>query len=194
MIRALMIDTSSLKKGVCIVWKDAPMIVQHVTTSSPTARGGNTIVKTKLKNILTGQVLNESFRSGEKFAEADLEHHDSGFMYSDGTEWHFIDNVTYEQFALTAEDLGEDVGYLKDGLEGLQAMVIDGKIVSVKLPLSVDLQVTECDPAIKGSTAKAQQKNAKTETGLELMVPPYLNPGELIRVDTRDGRFIERVK
>ena len=189
-----MIDTSGLKKGVCIAYKGAPMIVQHVTTSTPTARGGNTIVKTKLKNLLNGQVLNESFRSGEKFEEADMEHHDCGFMYTDGSEWHFIDNTTYEQFGLTAEDLGEDVGYLTDGIQGLQALVIDGKIVSIKMPLSVDLTVTECDPAIKGSTAKAQQKNAKTETGFELLVPPYLNPGEKIRVDTRDGRFIERVK
>ena len=189
-----MIDTSGLKKGVCIVWKDAPMVVQQVSTSTPTARGGNTIFKTKLKNLLTGQVMNESFRGGEKFDEADLEHHDCGFMYSDGTEWHFIDNETYEQFALSGEDLGGDVGYLRDGLEGLQALLIDGSIVSIKLPLSVELKVTECDPAIKGSTAKAQQKNAVTETGLELMVPPYLEPGEMIRVDTRDGHFLERVK
>jgi elongation factor P len=189
-----MIDTSNLKKGVCLVYKGAPMIVQHVTTSTPTARGGNTISKTKLKNLLTGQVLNESFRSGEKFEEADLEHHDCGFMYSDGSEWHFIDNVTFEQFTLSGEDLGEEAVYLSDGIEGLQAMVIDGNVVSVKLPLSVDMTVTECDPAIKGATAKAQQKNAKTETGLEVMVPPYLNPGEKIRIDTRDGHFIERVK
>jgi len=189
-----MIDTSNLKKGVCLVFKGSPMIVQHVTTSTPTARGGNTISKTKLKNLLTGQVLNESFRSGEKFEEADLEHHDCGFMYSDGTDWHFIDNTTFEQFSFSGADLGDDVGYLSDGLEGLQAMVIDGSVVSIKLPMSVDLTVAECDPAIKGATAKAQLKSAKMDTGLEVMVPPYLNSGEVIRVDTRDGHFIERVK
>ncbi|HIG11570.1 MAG TPA: elongation factor P [Planctomycetes bacterium] len=189
-----MIDTNQLKKGVCIVFKGAPMIVQTATSSTPTARGGNTITKTKLKNLLTGQVLNESFRSGEKFEEADLEHHDCAFMYADGTEWHFIDNQTFEQFSLSKDDIGSDVGYMKDGLEGLQAMVIDGQVVSVKLPLSVDLEVTTCDPAIKGATAKAQLKNAVTETGLEVLVPPYLAAGEMIRVDTRDGHFIERVK
>jgi elongation factor P len=115
-------------------------------------------------------------------------------MYADGTEWHFIDNQTFEQFSLSKDDIGSDVGYMKDGLEGLQAMVIDGQVVSVKLPLSVDLEVTTCDPAIKGATAKAQLKNAVTETGLEVLVPPYLAAGEIIRVDTRDGHFIERVK
>lgn len=189
-----MIETNQLKKGVVISYKGAPMAVQTISTSSPTARGGNTITRARLKNLITGQVLNESFRGGEKFEEADLEHHDCGYMYSDGSEWHFIDNETFEQFALTAEELGEDVGYLKDGLEGLQAMLIDGKIVSLKLPLSVDLVVTQCDPAIKGATAKAQMKNAVCETGLEVMVPPYLEPGEMIRVDTRDGHFVERVK
>lgn len=189
-----MIDTSNLKKGVCLVFKGAPMIVQHVTTSTPTARGGNTISKTKLKNLITGQVLNESFRSGDKFEEADLEHHDCGFMYADGTEWHFIDNVTFDQFAFSGDDLGDDALYLRDGMEGLQAMVIDGNVVSIKLPMSVDLTVVECDPVIKGATAKAQLKPAKCETGLEVQVPPYLNAGELIRVDTRDGHFIERVK
>ena len=189
-----MIDSSGLKKGVCIQFKDAPMIVQHVTTSTPTARGGNTITKTKLKNLLTGQVLNESFRSGEKFDEVDMEYHDAAYMYSDGTDWHFMDNQTYEQFAISKDDLGDDALYLKDGLEGMQAMLIAGNVVSIQLPNSVDLLVTECDPAIKGATAKAQSKNAVCETGLELQVPPYLNPGELIRVDTRDGHFIERVK
>lgn len=189
-----MIDTSNLKKGVCLVWKGAPMIVQQVLSSTPTARGGNTIYKTKLKNLISGQVLNESFRSGEKFEEADLEHHDCGFMYSDGSDWHFIDNETFDQFSFSGEDLGTEALYLKDGMVGLQAMVIDGNVVSIKLPLSVDLLVSECDPAIKGATAKAQLKGAKCETGLEVQVPPYLNVGEIIRVDTRDGHFIERVK
>jgi len=189
-----MIDTSGLKKGVCIQWKDAPMIVQHVTTSTPTARGGNTITKTKLKNLITGQVLNESFRGGEKFDEVDMSYHDASFMYSDGTEWHFMDGETFEQFAFTKEDLGEDSLYLKDGQEGLKAMIIDERVVSVQLPNTVDLVVTQCDPAIKGATAKAQMKNAVCETGAEVQVPPYLNPGEVIRVDTRDGHFVERVK
>ena len=189
-----MIDTSNLKKGVCIVYKSAPMSVQHVTSSTPTARGGTTIFKTRLRNLLTGQILNESFRGGEKFEEADLQHHDCGFMYSDGSEWHFIDNVTFEQFAFGSDVLGDDAGFMAENVEGLQAMVIDGVVVSIKLPLSVDLKVVECDPVIKGATARAQLKSARTETGLEVMVPPYLNEGEMIRVDTRDGHFIERAK
>lgn len=189
-----MIETSQLKKGVYIHYKDQPMVVVDVSFSSPTARGGTTIAKTKLRNLLTSQLLSESIRGGEKFDEVDVEQHPANFMYSDGTRWHFMDETTYEQFDFGKDELGDDVGYLKDGLEGLRAMLIEGKIVSITLPMTVDLLVTETEPAIKGATAQAQLKAALCETGMTVMVPAYLVTGETIRVDTRDGHFVERVK
>ena len=189
-----MIETSDFKRGLCIQFKGAPMQIQQVSFSTPTARGGNTIAKTKLRNLLTGQLLNESIRGGEKFDEVDLEQHDASYMYSDGTSWHFMDNESFETFEFTAETLGEATGFLKDGQEGLRALLIDGAIVSVSLPMTVDLAVTETDPAIKGATAKAQLKPATLETGLVVQVPSYLTPGEIARIDTRDGHFVERVK
>jgi elongation factor P len=189
-----MIDSASFKRGACIQYKGAPMIVVDVTFASPTARGASTFVKTRLRNLLTGQLLSESIRSGEKFAEVDLEQHPASFMFSDGKRWHFMDETTYEQFDFGAEDLGENVGYLKDGQPGLKAMLIDGRVVSVALPNTVDLRVLETDPAIPGSTARAQMKPAKCETGISVLVPAYLTSGETIRVDTRDGHFVERVK
>ncbi|MDP6761539.1 MAG: elongation factor P [Planctomycetota bacterium] len=189
-----MIESNQFKRGVCIQFKGAPMVITAVTFSTPTARGGNTIAKTRLKNLISGQLLNESIRGGEKFEEVELEQHPCSFMYSDGTTWHFIDDETFEQFGFDAGDLGDDRLYLLDGVEGLRAMLIDGQVVSITLPLSVDLRVVECDPAIKGATAQAQLKGAVCETGLKVQVPPYLEVGEKIRVDTRDGHFIERVK
>lgn len=189
-----MIETSQFKKGVCIVHRDAPMIIVDVTFSSPTARGANTIVKTRLRNLLTGQLISESFRGGEKFNEVDLEQHPCTYLYKDSSGWHFMDNDTFEQFQLSAEELGEDADFLKDGQEELRAVLIDGRVVSIKLPTTVDLFVVETDPAIKGATATAQMKPAKLETGVTIQVPPYLASGELIRVDTRDGHFVERVK
>jgi len=105
-----------------------------------------------------------------------------------------MDESSYEQFQLDAEALGDAAGFLKDGQEGLRALLIEGRVVSLALPTTVDLLVTETDPVIKGATAKAQMKSATLETGLTIQVPPYLAPGELVRVDTRDGRFVERVK
>ena len=189
-----MIESGNFKRGDCIVFKDAPVTVVDVSFSTPSARGAGVIIKAKLRNLLTGQLLSETLRTGERFDEADLEQHPCSFMYSDGTRWHFMDEVTYEQFDLGADDLGDDAGYLKDGLEGLRAMVLDGRVVSVSLPMTVDLVVTETDPAIKGATAKAQLKQATLETGKVIQVPPYLTTGEKVRVDTRDGHFVERVK
>lgn len=189
-----MIDTSSFKRGVCLQFRGEPMIIVDVTFSTPTARGSNTIVKTRLRNLLTGQLISESIRSGEKFEEVDLERHKASYLYSDGTNWYFMDDETYEQFEFSGEELGEATGYIVDGIQGMQAMLIDGSVVSVDLPLTVTLRVVETDPAIKGATAQAQLKPAKTETGLVVQVPSYLTVDERIKVDTRDGHFIERAK
>lgn len=189
-----MIDSSNFKRGDCIVHKGAPMTVVHVTFSTPTARGAGVIVKTKLRNLLTGQLLIESLRAGEKFEEVDLEQHPCSYMYNDGTTWFFMDDETFEQFEFTGEQLGDQTGYLVDGIEGVRAMLIDGNVVSLTLPLNVELTVTETAPAIKGATAQAQLKSATLETGLTVQVPPYLESGETIRIDTRDGHFVERVR
>jgi elongation factor P len=189
-----MIETTEFKKGLYIKFRDQPMVIVDVSFSSPTARGGSTIAKTRLRSLLTNQLFSESIRSGERFEEVDVEQHPTSYMYSDGTRWHFMDEVTYDQFDLGADELADAVGYLKDGLEGLRAMLIGGRVVSVTLPTTVDLAVVETDPVIKGATAQAQMKQAKLETGLVVMVPPYLTSGEMIRVDTRDGHFVERVK
>jgi elongation factor P len=189
-----MIETSDFARGVCIQFKGQPMMITDVSFSTPTARGANTIARTKLKNLLTGQILNESIRSGERFEEVDLAQHPCTYLYSDGRSWHFMDEETYEQFELTAQQLEDQVGFLKEGQQDLRALYVDGKLVSIKLPTTVDLLVVETDPAIKGATAKAQMKPAKVETGLVVQVPPYLESGELIRIDTRDAHFVERVK
>ena len=188
-----MIEVSEFKKGLCIIYKGAPMIIVSVTFSTPTARGGSTIAKTRLRNLLTGQLISESIRTGGKYDPADVQAKPISFLYSDGSRWHFMDEESFEQFDFGAEELDDATGYLVDGIEGLRATVVEGRIVGVTLPNTVDLSVTECDPAIKGATAKAQLKRAVVETGLEVLVPPYLEAGERIRVDTRDGHFVERV-
>ena len=189
-----MIDTSAFKKGVCLVYKGEPMMVVDYSLSTPTARGANSIFKTKLRNLETGQLISESIRSGEKFEDLDVERHNASYLYTDGSKWYFMDDETYEQFEFDEQALGGAEEYLVDGIEGVQAMLIDGRAVSVQLPLTVILRVVECDPTIKGATAQAQLKLATTDTGLVVQVPPYVEPGESIKVDTRDGHFVERFK
>ncbi|MEW6072003.1 MAG: elongation factor P [Planctomycetota bacterium] len=189
-----MIEVSEFKKGLCLRFKGAPMMIVDVTFSTPTARGANTIAKTRLRNLLTGQLLSESIRSGERFEEVTHEQRPVTYLYGDGTRWHFMEAESFEEFDLGEEELGGKAGYLVDGIEGLRAVLVEGKIVDVVLPNTVDLLVTRADPAIKGATAQAQLKRAQVETGIEVAVPSYVVEGERIRVDTRDGHFVERVK
>ena len=189
-----MFDASDLRKGVCFQYKGAPMIVVDVSFSTPTARGGGTIAKTKMRNLLTGQLLTESLRSGEKYSPVDLERKSASYLYSDSEYFHFMESDTYEQFAMTADDIGDQSVFLQDGMEGIQAIVVDGKLVSVELPDTVVLEVVEADPVMKGATAKAQFKRAVVGDGIEIKVPGYVAVGTRIKVDTRDRHFIERVR
>lgn len=123
-----------------------------------------------------------------------MERHGASYLYNDGSSWHFMDDETFDQFELTREQLAGDDDYIVDGIAGVQAVLIDGAVVGIQLPLVVTLTVAECDPTIKGATAQAQLKPAKCDSGLEVQVPPYIEAGERIRVDTRDGHFVERAK
>ena len=153
-----MLDTSAFKKGVCLVFKGMPCMITDYSVSTPTARGANTIFKTKLRHLVTGQLFNESIRSGEKFEEVDMERHGASYLYNDGSSWHFMDDETFDQFELNADQLAGDEQYIVDGIEGVQAVLIDGSVVGIQLPMVVTLSVSECDPTIKGATAQAQLK------------------------------------
>lgn len=186
-----MLTTAELKRGLVIQLEQAPCLVLEVAFQSPSARGGNTLVKTKYRNLLTGQVLEKTFKSGEKVDEADFERHKGQFLYAAGDQGVFMDLETYEQFEI-GEELFEPLsGFLLDGTE-VQLGLFQGQVVSIDLPMVVELTVTETAPAIRHATATAQTKEALLETGLRIQVPGYLESGEKIRVDTRDGRFVSR--
>ncbi len=189
-----MYEVSDFKRGLCFVFRDQPIILTDFTTSTPTARGGATIAKCKLRNLITGQLLTESIRSGEKFARVDMERSSVSYLYSDGSAYHFMDAETFDQFELTAEQLGDHINWLTEGIEGLVSLRVDGNIVSVDFPQTVILEVIEADPVIKGATAKAQYKRSVVVTGAEVQVPGYVIVGQRIKIDTRDGHFIERVR
>lgn len=189
-----MLTTSDLKRGVLIEIDGDPYTILDVTFQSPSARGASTMVKIKVRNLRTQQVFDKTYRGGDKLAEPNFEKRPVQYLYRDPSGFHFMDEQSYEQFSLSEEELGDAIGYLTDGLEGVQAMVFNEKVIGIELPAHVVLRVVECDPVIKGATAQARAKPAKLETGRVVPVPEYLAPGELIRVDTRDGRYVERVK
>ena len=186
-----MISTAEFKRGLVIQIDGAPCVIIDVNFQSPSARGANTIVKTKYRNLLTSQVLEKTFRSGDKVDEADFERHKGQFLYADGDRGVFMDLETYEQFEQEAEQFAAVSPYLVDGADVLLGL-FQGRMITVEPPNTVELTVTETAPVLRNATATAQTKEAILETGLKLQVPPYLESGERIKVDTRDGRFISR--
>ena len=186
-----MITTSEFKKGLVIQIDGAPCLIIDVVFQSPSARGANTMVKTKYRNLITGQVLEKTFRSGDKVDEADFERHKGQFLYADGVKGIFMDLENYEQFEQDEEAFALLQPYLLEGTEVILGL-FQGRMVNVDLPMVVELTITETAPVMKHATATAQTKEAVLETGLRLQVPPYLEAGEKIKVDTRDGRFISR--
>ncbi len=186
-----MFTTSDFKKGLVIQLDGAPCLIVDVTVSSPTARGANTMVRTKYRNLITSQVLERTFRSGDKVDEADFERHKGQFLYADGTGGIFMDLENYEQYEMAEGDFEAVSPYLLEGTEVILG-IFEGRMVNVELPMTVELTVAETAPAMKNATATAETKDAILETGLKIKVPPYLEPGEKVKVDTREARFISR--
>ncbi len=187
-----MINSSDMKRGVLLDLDGAPWQIIDCAFQTPSARGASTITKIKIKNLKTGNVLSKSYRGGEMIPTADCEKRSVQFLYKDGDDYAFMDEENYDQFTLPSEILGDGAGYLTDGLN-VRSLLYNGDVINVELPNTVDLEVTDTAPAIKGATAQAQLKPATLETGIQILVPPYLTIGEKIRVDTREGKFVSRV-
>jgi elongation factor P len=188
------ISTGDFKRGLRILIEGDPYVILDVHVQSPSARGASSLSKLKVRNLRTGQVFDKTFRGGDKVEEPDLELRPVQFLYKDDDGFHFMDAQSYDQFTLSPDDLGDAGGYLKDGLAGIRSVVFNGRVISVDLPQTVVLRVTDTQPAMKGATAQAQTKPATLETGLVIQVPSYLESDELVLVDTREGRFMSRAK
>jgi elongation factor P len=189
--REQMLTTADFKRGLVIQLDGAPCLILDVATQSPSARGGHTLVKTKYRNLLTAQVLERTFKAGDKVDEADFERRKGQYLYPAGDGGVFMDLETYEQYELEEDLFAPVAGYLLEGAD-VQLGLFEGRVVSIDPPMTVELTVIETAPAIKHATATAQTKEAVLETGLRIQVPGYLESGERIKVDTRDGRFVSR--
>ena len=184
-----MISTSQFKAGVII--KIDKVMFEIIEYQLVKMQQRQPIVTTKLKNIKTGKVLEQAFRSGDKFEEVYLEEKPLQYLYREGNRYNFMDNTSYHEVVVDAAILGDAVNYLKENTEVL-GKYSDEELLSVILPSSVVLTVTETEPGVRGDTAKSGTKRAKVETGATINVPLFVNQGESVRVDTRTGQYLER--
>ncbi|MBI5587804.1 MAG: elongation factor P [Deltaproteobacteria bacterium] len=186
-----MIAATQLRVGMTILFNNEPyrvMTVQHITPGN--WRG---MVQTKLKHLKTGSTVENRFRSEDKLEKAHLEQHEMEYLYSDGSEYHFMNSETYEQVALSAEVLGDNVYYLIPNIK-IMVEYYNEAPVGIEPPKVVELKVTDTSPNMRGATVTASQKPATLETGLVVNVPAFIEVGETIRVDTAEGKYLERAK
>jgi elongation factor P len=187
-----LIGANELKRKLLIAVDGQPYVVLDVFFASPTARGAATMVRTKLRQLLTGAVMERSFRSNEKFEEPDVEFAPASFLYGDAAGCHFMDEKSYEQFVFSAEEVGNDRGYLKEGVS-LQVLKYNGAPVSLQLPQFVELAVISTELGLRGDTAAGgATKRATVETGLVVRVPLFIKEGEIVRVNTQTGEVAGR--
>jgi elongation factor P len=187
-----LIGANELKRKLLITVDGQPYSVVDVFFASPTARGAATMVRTKLRHLLTGAVLEKSFKATEKFAEPDVLFAPTSFLYADGEGFHFMDDATYEQFTFTDEAVGDDRGYLKEGTSA-QVLKYNGAPVSLQLPQYVELAVVSTEPGMRGDTAAGgATKQATLETGIQVRVPLFIKEGEVVRVNTQTGEVAGR--
>jgi elongation factor P len=184
------IDTSEFRKGMKIEYDGDPYEIvefQHVKPGK-----GSAFVRTTIRNLLTGRVLSPTLKSGEKVGRPDIEDKDMQFLYVQGEEYHFMDSKTFEQTFVDLKALGEAKNYLKENINA-SVLFYNGKAIGVTLPNSVDLKVTKCDPGVRGDTVSGATKPAVLETGYQVNVPLFINEGDVLKIDTRDGKYLTRV-
>jgi len=184
-----MISTNDFRTGLTIELDGEVFQVvefQHVKPGK-----GAAFVRSKLKNLRTGAVVEKTFNAGEKIPRAHIERREVQYLYNDGTSYNFMDMETYDQMALTAEQLGDAVKYLKENMT-INLLMFQGRSIGVDLPNFVELTVVETAPGIKGDTASGGSKPATLETGYVVQVPFFINVGDVLQIDTRTGQYIKR--
>jgi len=185
-----MIDSGELKKGLTIELDDKLYQViayQHIKVGR-----GSATVKLKLHDIRSGHTIERSFQASEKFKRARLDSRAMQYLYNDGDSYYFMDEKSFEQLPISPDQLGDALDYLKENMS-VEVSSYQGKLIGVDLPITVELEVVETGPGFKGDTATAGNKPAKLETGITIQVPLFISNGDIIKVDTRTGQYLERV-
>ena len=186
-----MYSASDLRKGLKVQIDGEPYIVIDFEFSKPGK--GQALYRTKMRSMISGNQLVNTYRSNDKFEKPDLEERTMQFLYSQDDEFHFMDTSSYEQIFLTREQLGDNLNFLIDNME-VQVLFFGEKAIDVSPPMFVNLEVTQADPWAKGDTSGTDTKPVTVETGYVLQVPPFIEAGDRIQIDTRTGAYMTRVK
>lgn len=184
-----MLSISEIKTGKVIKINNQPYVVTK-TDHHKMGRGG-AVLKTKLRNLIDGRVLEQTFQGVQQAEEAETETKKANFLYKDASDAYFMENESYEQFTLALEDLGDQTKFLKDGTE-VSVLYFEGKPVTIQLPIKMEFKVISAPPGIKGNSAGNVNKQVEIETGTTISVPMFVEEGDIIRINTDSGEYVER--
>jgi len=185
-----MIDVNELRKGV--TFELDGNLYKVLDYSHNKSGRGSASIRIKAKNMLTGSNIEKTFTSGQQVQDVRLEYHNAQYLYNDGEFYYFMDNDTFDQYPLQSEILGDSTNYLKENMD-VKITFYDSKAIDIELPITVDLEVTYAEMAVKGDTATGQTKKVEVETGASVFTPYFISTGDVIRVDTRTGEYVTRV-
>jgi elongation factor P len=183
-----------LKNGTVVELDGSPCVVEQIQVQSPSARGASTLYKVRARDLKHRSKVDRVFKGTDLVRDADFARRSVQFLYKDATHYHFMDDQDFNQFALAAESLSHQAGYLTENMPGLLALVYNGEPIGIQLPQTVDLAIVECTPGVKGNSATGRTKPATLATGLVVQVPEYIEQGEVVRVETDTGQFLCRAE
>lgn len=189
---AALIDAISVKRKMFFEFENTPFLCLEAEVSTPTARGAQTLVRLKMRNLLTRAVFDKTFKASDKFKEPDLQKVQASYLYSDGNGSHFLDQESFESLSLSGEMIGDALDFLVEGAM-IELHKYNGNPIGLQLPPHVELEVTYTEPGARGDTAGGNvTKPAKLETGIEIRVPPFIKTGEKVKVSTETREFAGR--
>lgn len=186
-----MLSASDLRKGLKLDIDGIPFIITEFDFSKPGK--GQALYRCKMRNMINGNQTQKTYRSGDKFKKAALEERKMQYLYNQGDEYHFMDTENYDQLFLTEDKLGDNKFFLQDNMN-VDVLFFDNQPIDITLPIFVELDVTRADPWVKGDTSGTDTKPITVETGYNLQVPPFVEEGDKIQIDTRTGEYVTRVK
>jgi len=187
------IKASDLSKSSIVNLNGTPHTVASISVQTPSARGGSSLYKIRFRNPQTGSKVDQTFKGDDQLEEVDLYRREVQYLYKNDDNYTFMDLETYDQFDLKEGDIDSAIPYLLEDMEGIIALISEERVLGIVMPDTVEMEITETDPSIKGASATARTKPATLSTGLTVQVPEYISQGEVIKIDTRTNSFVSRV-
>lgn len=187
-----MVPAKDFKRRMVVEIDGAPHMIEHIQVQTPSARGAATLYKVKARNLKTRNRVEKTFKGGDSLAESSFERRPVQFLYKDAEGSHFMDSADFNQFSLTADDLEDQAPYMTENMEGVEALVVNDEVIGIEIPDTVDLSITDTAPGVRGNSATGRTKPATLSTGAVVQVPEHMEPGTIVRVDTRTGEYLGR--